>query len=128
MQIEDEVGQLVARGSEVDRSFERRIEQWGPGFDEAVLGPCRALLCCELHSGADRLDVGLVKEGRSGQSYDEAFDVGIACFRCIGGDQAWMPASLGAAFEVQGKFWFKAKVQAVSCLVAGREINRFVIC
>src|SRR5881394_4375412 len=63
VQVEDEVGELVVRGAEIHRSFKWRIEQRSPGFDVAVLGSLWALLCGELHPGADRLDVSLVKEG-----------------------------------------------------------------
>src|SRR5258707_5338325 len=118
MQVEDEIWQLVVGGSEVDRSFKRRVEKGRPGFDEAVLGSSRTGLGGELDPGADRPDVSLVEEGRAGQSHDQAFDVCIAFPRRIGRQEAGMTASFRTALELQGEVRLEAEVEAVGRLVA----------
>ena len=46
--------------------------------------------------------MGLVEERRTRQADDEAFGVGVALACRVGGEEAWVAASLGAALEAQG--------------------------
>ena len=67
VQVGDQVGQLVGGGAQVDRAFERLVEQRRDGRGVAVDRARRAGVGGELHPGADRADVGLVEELRVGQ-------------------------------------------------------------
>ena len=99
LQGADHVGQFVARGAQVDRAFQRVIEQRAGRFDVAVDRARRAGIGGELHPGADRADVGLVEELRVRQGDHGAGDVGFAG---LGGEdraKARVGAAVGRAEE-----------------------------
>ena len=71
MQGDDEVGQLVGRRSAGRRGLQGVVDQRAESLDVAVDRARRALVCGELHPGADRAEVGLVDELRAGEGEGE---------------------------------------------------------
>ena len=62
VQVGDQVGQLVGGAAQVDRAFDRAVEQRRRRFGEAVDARRRAGVGGELDPGADGADVGVVEE------------------------------------------------------------------
>ena len=78
VQGRDQVGQLMVGGAQVDRAFERFVEQGRGRPGVAVFGSFGAGLGGELDPGADDPDVGVVEQLALGQSHRDAVGIGFA--------------------------------------------------
>src|SRR4051812_30474907 len=78
MQVGNQIGQRVGGGAEVDRSFQRLVQQWADRTGMPVDGPGRTRPCRELNPGADRADESLLQELGMRKGDNRFGDVGIA--------------------------------------------------
>ena len=76
-----QVGQRVVGAAQVDRAFDRVVQQRRPCFREAVDRAGRAFVGGELEPGADRPDVPLIEEDRVRQRHRDPFHVRVTFTR-----------------------------------------------
>lgn len=103
---ENQVGQVVVGGTQVDRAFQGFRKHWSERASMSVnrcrrtTGPVSAVRCV-LNPGADRSDVALFEEGRVRQAQDKAAEVGVALVRPVDGAERREVTALGPASEGQ---------------------------
>ena len=82
----------------------------------------------ELHAGADRAEVALFDELRTGEAQGEALEVGVPLApRAVDHAQGGEGAAAGAALEAQGDPGPEAQGATAGGLEAGAQGVRFVI-
>ena len=116
VEADDQVGQFVARGAQVDVAAQLIVEQRRRRRGGAVDRSLRTLVGCELDPGADLADVGVVEERRFRQLDLGVGDVGVArsgnqCRR-----EARVRTTADFAFQRQFQIRFEAEVLAATDL------------